>query len=455
MPKIDVYDVGAAGVNVDDNPIQLKDGELTSAQNASQDPLGSGGGLRKRPGLAKFNSIAGSGSFLGGVGVPLPFPGGASTAVRSVYIGYASGASGGTSLGWLKFTGSPASGSVTVTGGTPAFPRADAKITYNFPVTDVQTPLGASGCGFDNRIYYAADGYVQYPTAGYESPPVRVWDGTVDKELCRVPYNPDAGATTKCLAVISMLAANNLIYVSTYDKGTDDTTFMGRVFSLDPNTGQLTQLGPTFPTGHLPVSMCWAFGRLWIGTYRNDPNNQGRIYFFRPGVDTTWTLDRTVAANYTSVASLCVYRGLLYASELGKQGTAGIITVRAAAGTWSTSDTGPSTDSFPSAGTNGFGAMIVFNDALYAAYNGGPFAGNYTRIRKYNGTSWSTVYTSSIPVYKIRLFRIFNNVLYATSGFNGADSGSGNDFMYSVAGTSWVNLTSSVGLSSVLEEITS
>jgi hypothetical protein len=39
--KLNCYNLGSLGVNVDKNPVQLEDGELTKAQNAIHDPTGS------------------------------------------------------------------------------------------------------------------------------------------------------------------------------------------------------------------------------------------------------------------------------------------------------------------------------------------------------------------------------------------------------------------------------
>lgn len=66
-----VFSLGAKGVNVDKNPLQKDDADLSKAQNAISDPLGVEMGLTNRPGLGKFNQDAASGSILGGIGVPL------------------------------------------------------------------------------------------------------------------------------------------------------------------------------------------------------------------------------------------------------------------------------------------------------------------------------------------------------------------------------------------------
>ncbi len=66
-----IYDLGSLGVNVDSDPISIKDQEFRLAQNTIRDPLGDDSGIRKRPGFASFNGSLASGEVLGGVGVPL------------------------------------------------------------------------------------------------------------------------------------------------------------------------------------------------------------------------------------------------------------------------------------------------------------------------------------------------------------------------------------------------
>lgn len=69
MPPFTITNLGAGGVNVDSDPINLQDTELRQAQNAIRDPLGADSGLRKRPGLSVFATA--TGAILGGIGVPL------------------------------------------------------------------------------------------------------------------------------------------------------------------------------------------------------------------------------------------------------------------------------------------------------------------------------------------------------------------------------------------------
>lgn len=71
-PKVMVvYSVGQGGVNVDSSSLHMQDDQLRRSQNGIRDPLGVEGGLKNRPGLTRFNTTAGAGAILGGIGVPL------------------------------------------------------------------------------------------------------------------------------------------------------------------------------------------------------------------------------------------------------------------------------------------------------------------------------------------------------------------------------------------------
>lgn len=65
------YSLGAKGVNVDVSNLHMDDTELRLAQNVIKDPLNSDGAINNRPGLINFNSEAGAGLILGGIGIPL------------------------------------------------------------------------------------------------------------------------------------------------------------------------------------------------------------------------------------------------------------------------------------------------------------------------------------------------------------------------------------------------
>lgn len=66
-----VTNLGAAGVNVDLDPLALADNQFAKTQNLISDPLGVEQGIKNRPGLIKFNSSTAAGAVLGGVSLPL------------------------------------------------------------------------------------------------------------------------------------------------------------------------------------------------------------------------------------------------------------------------------------------------------------------------------------------------------------------------------------------------
>lgn len=84
MASIDVIELGKHGVNVDKNPLELDDNELTRAQNAITDPSAGESSIRKRAGLIAFTTGSTSGTVLGGVGVPLQH---LLTGTHFIYIG--------------------------------------------------------------------------------------------------------------------------------------------------------------------------------------------------------------------------------------------------------------------------------------------------------------------------------------------------------------------------------
>ncbi len=71
MANILVTRMGLKGVNVDRNPLELGDEELTRAANAITDPSSGRSSLRKRPGLIAFTTMATAGTVLGGMSIPL------------------------------------------------------------------------------------------------------------------------------------------------------------------------------------------------------------------------------------------------------------------------------------------------------------------------------------------------------------------------------------------------
>lgn len=92
---IKVYDLGEGGVNVDKSHIRAEDNEASELQNATYDAtLERQGGLTKRPGLGRFNTVSLGAPVLGGVNAP--YKGTASAPATGGGGGGAPGDSGGT-----------------------------------------------------------------------------------------------------------------------------------------------------------------------------------------------------------------------------------------------------------------------------------------------------------------------------------------------------------------------
>lgn len=255
--------------------------------------------------------------------------------------------------------------------------------------------VGKPYCTFDGKLYYAEGGY----TVGTDFPAIRVYDGYTDEIVCQMPANPDVGASTPPNTIMWMIAANNRIYVNTFDGGTNNTgggTVKGSVYELNPSTSALTKLGATFPTGHQPYPLLWAYGRLWCGTMVNSDGDTtpARVYWIRPGIDSAWTLDKTFANDLHIVTGLDVFKGLIYASLHGDKVTVGGVQVRSVAGTWSSSDSETNYEYLNLIAWPEANAQVASPaQALYAvSYKND---GTSKHVRRFDGSSWSTALAST------------------------------------------------------------
>lgn len=68
---IRVTALGAKGVNVDSNPLEMDDNALSQAQNVISDPSSGQSSIRKRPGWLGFSTTPTAGTVLGGIDLPL------------------------------------------------------------------------------------------------------------------------------------------------------------------------------------------------------------------------------------------------------------------------------------------------------------------------------------------------------------------------------------------------
>lgn len=235
---------------------------------------------------------------------------------------------------------------------------------------------------FNNHLIYAEGNYI----AGVTNPVIRIFDGTFDREVIRVP---NASSSVIPKAVMTMITANDTIYLSTFDSGTTSANWSGRVFSLSIETGKIEPIGDPLTTGHMPYALVWHMGRLWCGTNCQDPTAPGKIFWIRPGIDTAWTEDYTLSTG--GVSSLKTFKGLLYVGTTAPAATFAKVLVRSAFGTYTTSLT--ATGGTATA-NNGFYALGEFNSNLYATFWNDD-ATDVAKIYKFDGSSWTTSYTGS------------------------------------------------------------
>ena len=389
LGKVNIFNLGEKGVVNAKDPIHVIDGELLQSQNAiANNPDEGLGGLEKRGGMAKLNTVAMSGAVLGLANVPLEDP--VSGFGEWIYVG---GTQGGISQ-WCgasyDFLVNFSNFDTLLTADIqPAGARTYTKIAGAFPgATDYRSTSIARA---NNKLFYAADGY----TVDTEAPPIRCWTGKKDFEIARIPEWFDAGVRRHAKAIVRLITFDTFIYLSTWDGGTSPDT-AGRVFRLDPETGTLLQIGEAFGgqageiAGGFPFSLVSWNGRLWVGTANAAAAPAGKVLWIRPGLDDAWTLDHTMTAGQGNVLALAGFSvtGNLYVGVDGVGGVAGLVLARTPSGVWSTSDTGLQTSA-----RNRYDVLVEFEEKLYAFYwdpTGGVGAANRQVIRSFDGAAWTT-----------------------------------------------------------------
>ena len=280
---------------------------------------------------------------------------------------------------------------------------------------------------YGNHLIYASDDY----TLTSSSPAIYLYDGQADKIMTRIPLTTTAAVPN---AIMSMLRVGSTIFFSTYDSGTTDADFAGRVFAYYPISNVMEPVGTGFSGGEVPYALAWHMNRLWVGTNQGD-GLAGKIYFFRPGIDSDWTADYDLTTSTLGGAtSMVSFQGKLLVGTDNADALRGKVLARSADSTYAVSDTG-------TGGTakvnNGYLSMVEFQSNVYASY-WNPDTTAISLIRKFNGSAWSTVYTGTTATLRpfISLF-VANNKLYAIGGGNNLSAA----LVRSTDGTTWENLT--------------
>lgn len=345
-------------------------------------------------------------------------------------------ASPGTGVaGWYKndIPGLESGVDATIVSGADARPKGPRGNVFTSPFNESNPLFGFPGhaVAFNNRMVYAAGDY----TVGTDLPPIRVWNGTSDYQLCQVPKD-GSGNTPKCITTIAN--GDGSVYLGTWDTGTTSSNVIGRILKLDPNSGQLTNVGNVNAlTGYIPWALKFHNGELWAGMHRSD-TSAGRIYRIKPEEQTTWTQDRDLSSDSVGPCTVIeAYNGKMYFGTAAAAGTFAKFGVRDTSGAYSLIETA-------SSGTarayNGYYAATVFADDLYFSY-WNPDTTEVSLIKKYDGTSVTTAYTvtavADVPI--ISLF-VHDGVLYAL-GVRRSGGAYTSVVLTTPDGTTWTNRT--------------
>ena len=472
MPgKINLYNLGTQGVDLTKSIIHAEDGSFRKAQNAVPDPRGKFGAVSMRDGLIEINSTSAGGEVKGILNMPLP-------SQRNIYVGrHGTGTTGQT---WITSTDDGVSFASTAN---------IANATDYGYFNSCNSPKSSTTQGLElmdraafngNVLIYPATGYTQYIPGGSVGtgtgpPTLRMWDGVTDRELLRVPLNlrclnssdqfahltaPD-NVGNQAIYVGDMLMEGQTVYFIVFDFANGEQ-FMGRVLSFNLATYALEQIGETFGPATTdkdggPFCLGLGLGRLWLGTgngtqsYPSDPAPEGKVYRIRPGIDSTWTLDATFNSTET-VVSICSYAGRMYAGTFDQNAGApapGRLMARGDDGVWASIDT---TGAAPTAAGSRVSCLIEFEDNLYWVATDMRGVTSSGKIKKWDGTTASTVRTfdledqggTNFPQMGLsalkhngRLFMLVNVAGGGTSFYNDGK------IAYSDDGTTWVEIDNS------------
>lgn len=328
--KLNMYALGQGGVNVFKSPIQLTDDECVSAQNAIFAPAAEGG-LQKRGGLTRLNSSAlNSGAnvlAMSNVGLPNPFN--TTTLVRK-YL-YA----GDETEDWYRSS----DGTTWAAVASPQFPgRFSQSGLPILGLPPVQPTIGRML--YVNGLLSLAD--------------LWVWDNASDQLMLVVPAAPPS-------AVAAYSAGASGYHNGSYYFASNDSPY-GRVYKLDPITGQLTMIIGAIGSSYTAFCIHSFVGQLFIGASDNNGGGSVTSFVYRcnPDSDTAWTVD---SAALTGVpVSMVNFLGNLYIGTGSRQAADSMnVYKRTPSGVYST----VLTDANPWNVTCG-GQLAVFGGKIFA-----------------------------------------------------------------------------------------
>ncbi len=407
----------------------------------------------------------------GGGAIPKPF-GGARLIIVGLYEGTNSGwylSSAGFADGAIKLnSASGASGATQVNIGPPGNQRSETS------TTDIQLG-GPDMPQVGQRAYTLANGVLYYEQGQFSGtnaktprlPVIRRLsvDGNTDHAIVTIPDNPlvltiDGGVvplhSSRICSMVTQWGNGDILFCTVVDVVTSggNAGLYGRVMmvsGLDSGAYTVTEVYNSLNTNSgtpvnsasqttVPYILENFLGQLYIGFYRGSAIPLATICQLR--VDSTqpdgWGCTKIVSSNtatYGDVTCMRTYNGVLY---VGYQNydpavTAAVIESHFADGTVAVEVT-------PTGGTiltlNHWTAMEVFNGNLYAAWWNGAQA---VKIFKYDGTTWTTVFTATAGQRFPLNLRADGNYLYAWGGT--PLSSTSQVFLASTDGSSWTDQT--------------
>lgn len=365
------YNIAGGGVNLVKGPLHTADNEVSQAQNAelvSNQNTGGEGVLSKRGGLAALNGSALSGSILGMVGLNL-----ATTYTRTLL--FAKGTEDTTT--WVTTT----DGATLANTSTPT--RA---ANFDKYATENNARDARRAAAFRNFIVYPGNTYTQ----NTDRPDLTLWDGTASQEIAEIIAGPSSNGSPT-FAITDMLTANGKIYFAVHDPGGTNPNLIGRVMSLNLETGAITQIAAPFGAGTgeraggTPSCLAWHLGQLFVGLQGAATTDAiGNVVRCRPDFDTEWTVDVATLSGYPS--TMTVFLGNLYIGTQASVSTGAKIYKRTAS---TSAYVAQVTSAAGAAGNGHYASLVVYSDSIYAVEYHATTPVIHI-VTSTDGTTWST-----------------------------------------------------------------
>lgn len=465
MPgKIDVYNLGTKGINVTKSPAHTEDGELVQAQNSIPDPRGQFGALTKRDGLGEITASSLGGAIQAIALIPFP---GTPVALSStgaipptgdptleIFLGIVDTVTAGDD--WVMSTDSWAT-SATLS-GTALLPST-ATVTGRFNDSSF---LG-HGISTSKQFIYPGKyvNYVQGSSSATDAPPILLWDGVRTDELVRITPNSALNTNdpthyplpVNCKYIYDMILSGTTIYLIAHDEPHDagGLTYYSRVLTFDLLSNALVEMNTHFDIASVILTAMGVHqNKLFIGLGEGLSGLGATGQIYRDNLDGTWKLDKTLAVSETPLCMASFNGNLYIGTELNTANPAKLYQ-RDPLGAYTTSTTTAASAS--DAGSR-FGAMIVFQNNLYAAFynlNGGASSSG---IMQYTGSAWSIVKTvvsgvANPAVHGVAAY-VLNGIMYFV--FNDAFNNHAS-LQYSPDGVTWTSVTTNLTPSKYISSI--